>query len=312
MSKGIPELDKLFHDVSTYKNSFEFRKLLDFIKKFPKIAPFNAMLLHIQKPGSVYVASALAWNDRFGRIIKPEARPLVILQPFGPVSFLFDLSDTVGNKPFPDQLLNPFKVEGQISNAAIQTLISNLKCDGINYIEADYGTSLAGNIRNRSNKEKLIIHRANKEIRVKAFYDMVVNKNHEIETRFTTMLHELGHLYCGHLGTPYEKWWKSRTGLSINVCEFEAECVCWLVCERMGINNPSAAYLNGYLEMNEKIPDISTDTVLKAAGIIESMIHTTKSPRKEIIHTIKDLKTGKIENPVVKSGVQIQLFDNMH
>jgi len=56
--KSIPELDKLFQEIGTYRKTKEFKELLDFVKKFPKIAPFNAMLLHIQKPGSNYVASA--------------------------------------------------------------------------------------------------------------------------------------------------------------------------------------------------------------------------------------------------------------
>lgn len=60
--KSIPELDKLFQEIGTYKKTTEFKELLDFVKKFPKIAPFNAMLLHTQKPGSNYVATAAEWQ----------------------------------------------------------------------------------------------------------------------------------------------------------------------------------------------------------------------------------------------------------
>jgi len=72
--------------------------------------------------------------------------------------------------------------------------------------------------------------------------------------------------------------------------EFEAECVCWLVCERKGLRNPSAEYLNSYLDDNEIIPDISTDTVLKAVAMIESMLCENKNPRKEIITKTIDLR----------------------
>lgn len=54
----VAELDKLFNEIGTYRNCKDFKALLDFIKRFPQIAPFNAMLIHIQKPGSRYVASA--------------------------------------------------------------------------------------------------------------------------------------------------------------------------------------------------------------------------------------------------------------
>lgn len=112
---------------------------------------------------------------------------------------------------------------------------------------------------------------------------MVVNSSHPMETKFATILHELGHMYCGHLGTPYPKWWEDRSELDLNECEFEAESVCWLVCERMGIDNPAAEYLSGYLDENDEIPNVSMDTILKAVAMVENMINTNRDPRKEII-----------------------------
>lgn len=283
MTKNIPELDKLFQEVGTYRKSSEFKELFEFVKKFPDIAPYNAMLIHIQKPGSRYVASASQWKQRFSRDINPGARPLVILRPFGPVAFVFELGDTTGKEPFPDELLNPFKVEGKITWNDYGNLIENLKTDGISYSEVEYGPSMAGSIGiSKVDSEQKIV-RGQKEIWVKIYYNMVVNSKHEKETRFATILHELGHLYCGHLGTPYKEWWGDRRDGSKNEKEFEAESVCYLVCERMGINNPSAAYLNGYLDEEEYIPDISIDTVLKSVNTIESMINKQKKPRKEII-----------------------------
>ncbi len=288
--KGIPELDKLFQEIGTYRKSSDFKELIEFVKKFPKIAPYNAMLLHIQKPGSLYVASASEWLHRFGRNIRPEARPMVILRPFGPVAFVFDLSDTNGHMPFPEELLNPFGVEGKISNYEYQLLIRNLKCDGILYSEADYGTNLAGRIGHSASGKEIKIHKPTKEIWIKVLYDMIVNKNHEQEVKFATILHELGHLYCGHQGSPNTKWWEDRSYLNKNEREFEAECVCWLISERRGLKNPSAEYLSGYLDNNEYIPEISTDTILKAVTVIESMLNEKKEPRKEIITRVIDEK----------------------
>jgi hypothetical protein len=42
------------------------------------------MLLQVQKPGLMYAASAVDWNERFERRPKAGARPLLILWPFGP------------------------------------------------------------------------------------------------------------------------------------------------------------------------------------------------------------------------------------
>ncbi|MBS4023652.1 MAG: hypothetical protein KGZ79_14745 [Dethiobacter sp.] len=288
--KSIPELDKLFQEIGTYRKSSELKELFEFVKKFPQIAPYNAMLIHIQKPGSKYIATASEWDRRFNRKINPGARPLVILRPFGPVSFVFELMDTYGKDPFPEKLLNPFKIEGEISDFVFRRLADNLRSDGILYSEPDRGASSAGFIQTGDHSNEMKMVKGNKEMWLQVLYNMVVNRAHPKETRFATILHELGHMYCGHLGTPNPKWWEDRRWLDLNEREFEAECVCWLVCERMGIKNPSAEYLSGYLNDNDQIPDISIDTVLKAVAIIETMINGKKDPRKEIILRTIELK----------------------
>jgi hypothetical protein len=281
--KSTPELDKLYSEVETYSKSEEYEKLFEFIKKFRHIAPYNAMLIHIQKPGSRYVATAAEWRRKFNRTIKAGARPLVILYPFGPVAFVFELSDTEGKRPFPEKMLNPLGVKGKVENWHFSRLKDNIKADGINYREVEYGTARGGSIQISQSGLEQSIMRNGKEIRMQILYDIVTNSNNSLETKFSTIVHELGHLYCGHLGTFYPKWWSDRRSLSKNQREFEAESVCWLVCERLGIKNPSAEYLSGYLDNNENIPIISIDTVLKSASIIEKMIKGTKAPRKEII-----------------------------
>ena len=161
--------------------------------------------------------------------------------------------------------------------------------DGVRYCEADHGPASAGFIQIEKNKTEEKIVRNKKEIWVLILYNLVVNRSHPNETKFATILHELGHLYCGHLGTPNPKWWKDRRNLKLNEREFEAESVCWLVCKRMGIKTPSAEYLSGYLDNYEEIPDISIDTVLKSVAIVESMINGSNEPRKELITTITNL-----------------------
>ena len=85
------------------------------------------------------------------------------------------------------------------------------------------------------------------------------------------MVHELGHLYCGHLGTPNKKRWPDRQGLAQEAGEFEAESVTYLLCGRLGIDNPSEQYLAGYMSQKEKVPKISLECIMKAGGLIEKM-----------------------------------------
>lgn len=89
MKERNSELDQLFLEVGTYRDSTDYMELLKFVRRFRKMKPYNAMLLHVQKPGSTFVASASDWWERFRRKPKPGARPLVILRPFGPVAFVY-------------------------------------------------------------------------------------------------------------------------------------------------------------------------------------------------------------------------------
>ena len=106
-------LDELFTLARRYKSGEAYNELLKFIARFRFYAPFNAMLIHIQKPGAGYVAPPHRWLSDYRRRIKAEAQPLVILQPMGPVMFVFDVSDTEPEKdapPLPPEVEHPFDV----------------------------------------------------------------------------------------------------------------------------------------------------------------------------------------------------------
>lgn len=47
-------LDELFLLARHYNNSEDFLGLLEFVSKFKRYSPFNAMLVHTQMPGARY------------------------------------------------------------------------------------------------------------------------------------------------------------------------------------------------------------------------------------------------------------------
>lgn len=94
-------LDELFNLTYQYRASKAYYDLMQFIARFRFYSPFNAMLVHVQMPGAKFVAPPYRWLRDYGRRIKPGARPLVILQPMGPVMFVFDVSDTEALKDAP-------------------------------------------------------------------------------------------------------------------------------------------------------------------------------------------------------------------
>ena len=123
-------------------------------------------------------------------------------------------------------------------------------------------------------------------------FAIVINKNLDESAKVATIFHELGHYFCGHLPMPENiKHIPKRGKLNPEVKEFEAETVCWLLCRRFGIKNPSEKYLSGYLKNNEEIPEgISYDAILKSCGKIERMLEGKYTTPKDLIVKFPDKK----------------------
>jgi hypothetical protein len=142
-------LDELFSLARQYKSTKAYTDLLNFVAKFRFYAPFNAMLVHIQKPGAGYVAPPHRWLSVYRRRIKTEAKPLVILQPMGPVMFVFDVSDTEPEDdaaPLPAEVERPFDVhQGHVGGEFGMTM-ENAKRDGVSVTERKDGSQRAGSI----------------------------------------------------------------------------------------------------------------------------------------------------------------------
>jgi hypothetical protein len=83
-------LDELLRLTYQYTSTKAYDDLLTFMRRFRLYAPYNAMLIHIQMPGARFVAPPHRWLYEYRQRIKPGAHPLVILQPMGPVMFVFD------------------------------------------------------------------------------------------------------------------------------------------------------------------------------------------------------------------------------
>lgn len=270
-------LDELFHLTTQYRSGERFAELLRFVSRFRRYSPFNAMLIHIQKPGSVYVSPPSRWRRDYGRSIKPNAQPVVILQPMGPVMFVFDVSDTEG-EPLPPKFEKPLEVRDGKVGSELDRLIENAKRDGVRVLMAKHGSHRGGSIGETETTGQRVFIDDKRDVPLR--YELLLSEHLSKASRFATLVHELGHLYCGHLGTPNSKWWPDRQGLRKEVREFEAESVAYLVCKRNGIETTSDEYLSGYLTSGRDVPPISFERVMTSAGLIESMAHRKLGLRK--------------------------------
>ena len=56
-------LDQLLTDSKLYRQSKDYKELLDFVVRLRNFAPFNAMLLQIQKPGVMRLQPVTGGRD---------------------------------------------------------------------------------------------------------------------------------------------------------------------------------------------------------------------------------------------------------
>ncbi len=273
------QLNELYSNVKLEDRSEKLRDLFYFLKKFPKIAPFNLALVAAQRPGARFFANNREWF-KLGRRVKPEARPLITLRLFGPVEFVYDVSDTFGDT-LPEEIENPFRIKrAAFSSQEYDHLVSQLCRVGVKYVLGEFGSQQGGCIELLPRPEYYSI--SDKE-EVCLFFQMTVSSRLSDLEKYSTIAHELGHLFCGHLGAVDKKSWPSRRDLTLNQREFEAESVRWLICERRGIKNPSEYYLHGYLDEGQQIPDVDLGCILRAVTNIESMLRGRFLPLEALL-----------------------------
>lgn len=286
-------VDELQFLIDQYRNSDRFKQMLDFVGKFRYLAPYNAMLVEMQLPGAKLVLTGKRWRD-YGRKIKPNAQQLITLLPFGPIQCMFDISGTEpieGVKAKDEsELMEEWdtclkKVEGDIKPEALKQLINNLPAYGIYYDDSFLAANTYGGYL-MPYKHAIKVQIGDELIKTTSRFIISVNHKQSDTEKFHTICHELGHLLCRHLY--YDE--RARRWLEKKEEEFEAETIAWLVCKRMGINNPSEQYLATYAK-DGQIPLCSIDLIMKAVTEIEEMInHETKIKAGKWYQADKDFK----------------------
>jgi hypothetical protein len=100
-------------------------QFLTFATRFRRLAVWNARMAYIQRPGARVIASDYEWS-RAGRGVLPDAVPIIILWPFSPIRFVYELADTgppIDRESFKD----PFAVKGEFKKGTLFKLAANLK-----------------------------------------------------------------------------------------------------------------------------------------------------------------------------------------
>ncbi len=272
-------IDDFFHQIIEFKDSGHLEKFLNFIKKLPQHAPFNSALVFVQNPDCSYYATEKEWH-KFDRYIKKRARPMLILFPFAPVEFVYDISDTKGDNITDEKLLFWWREEKyHINEKILENTIENCERikisvsipEGFDYIKRrNLHTMGVASLHRQENKREITLH------------PKYLDKEHIIEA-YGVLCHEIAHHLLGHLGeiaidVPSGKnemkrkiIAESRTDLGRQTEELEAELVAWIVFSALGIEKNSVPYMAQYIVSGYSFSDTSISQVLTIANKIKDM-----------------------------------------
>jgi hypothetical protein len=263
----FPQTDPLEVTRQIYRQAFALRApveldaLIAFVTRFRRFSMFNSALIHAQRPDAQLLASAVQWA-RHERTVVDGARPIVVLAPFGPVQFLFDERDTHG-RPLGEMERSALLAPAAAPRADWEGLVDSARALGV-VVEAgqipDGRTwTLAAHVdRGHARGEGRCIG-----------WELPVNGALDAGARLLRLFHELGHIYCGHLGGHPAGAWRSRRDVPAAEREAEAELVCQLVCARAGRDGPPLRHLQLFME-ERNIATVDLGAVIHAADLIES------------------------------------------
>ena len=279
----LESINRLFKMALQNRGKGSFRELLEFSARYRNMAVFNMMMAYAQRPGALMLMEDYKWPF-FGRQVKPEARPVIILKNFGPVSLLYDIEDTYQFRrisPEMEEFLyrmeHPFAVDGDIDEQKLKTLLKNLKFHGIAYDSTmTTGAGYGANLRlNTCYRPTLYFKTRDYDYSYESAFTINM-KSSETDNNviFASLAHELGHFFCKHLHKPLGWDCEEREPIGRSQAEFEAETTSYLVCQRAGIDNAhSADYLAGYMDDSGNIPDVNFGLIVNAVKRIEQTMN---------------------------------------
>ena len=294
--KELASIDRLFEEIRQYCTGAEFMKKLTFYSNFPYIGAYNAALVEEQRPGARFVLTARKWKKEHKRKIKMNARPVMILLPFYPVEFLFDIADTEPidkNLNIDDNAVIEDIIRRNTTFCANYSDISyymkylqiNLPKFGISY-NHDYivGSERRAEITQNTSDEIYVRVYKNAIVKYHNYYTISVDMKAKGTDELALLFHELAHFFCRHISST---WWKGRD-LTKEIKEFEAETVSYLVCNRLGIKSEPQKYLAYYVINDNEIPPISLDAVFHAVDMIELLARESYNVTKSIMYKNDD------------------------
>jgi IrrE N-terminal-like domain len=295
--KGYHQVRHLIKQAIELPTPDGIANFLNYSTAFRRLGIWNARMAYIQRPGARVIASEYEWNT-ISRLVLPDAIPIMILWPFSPIRYVYELEDTEPRIER-DKVKDPFAVKGHFHPKALPTLISSIKQQKrfkISFEPRRQGFGGAGTASSHGARPEVsnsILWEQGSRIGEFASengtssqqkiiegipsYRVTFNDRLAPAERFVTIAHELGHIFLGHLGEcesgksdDDESGWPDRRWLGKSEKEVEAEAVAFLVASRAGVVTASAQYLKEYAARAD-MTRIDLGLIVRSAARIERM-----------------------------------------
>ncbi len=285
----IEKIDELVKQNREYRQNKKFLEMINNISELNYLAPYNAMLVNLQKSGTKLAFSRKKWKE-YGRCPKETATPLIALVQFGPTGVLYDYESTEIIKGCElmqmreNELVELWcnmtnRTGGKINHKKYSNLINNLSVYGISLNANTNATSTyIEHLKNSrptdtdlSNIDVQYVYNIRQQryetINILSKFNVDLDFNKSREEIFHSLCYSLGHIFCRHIF--YNQL--ERRDLVCFEADFEAEVVAWIVCKRNGVANPAEKNLSTYWH-NNHLPLYSFERIIKAVTEIEKML----------------------------------------
>lgn len=278
-SVDLSPVDEVFEIGRSRRSLQDYLELLDFISRFPRYSPLNTFLLYTQNPSATLVATAATWGKVFNRRPAMGARPLIILAPMSPVVFVYDVAETEGD-PIQGKNSKAVFQSGRWSNKVYEHTIANGVLHGIETREIPPNDRRSASVMPLTGGIRETYRSL--DISPMASYLILVDNTMRIENRYAALVHDLGRIFCGHLGIDDRAWWSDRREFSTASEAIEVESVTYLVCGRKGLKEAVKTGVPACEASNRELPRFSWNTILQVVGYIEEMGKSAwKYPKKK-------------------------------
>lgn len=261
----------------------QLRRFEEAVAGMPRIGGYNAWLVQVQRPEARRVATQERWR-RVGRRIRPGAQRLITLQPFGPVEFLYDVTDTEGPTP-PESFHRPFPGEGAVTREGLRRFLLRLgalnvtpdlaeqaSAPSVRMVplpHAEFGPPGQGEVAARPGST--------------VWWEARLVPGPDPTATFLTLVKGLAVVCLEHVRHPAED--DAQTGARVSSgraagarrewvsdagAETEAESVTWLVARRLGLPYTPSQLHERVVHGLEPMPEISLELIARAVNDVEN------------------------------------------